>query len=445
MNKIYALAGLLFAGSAAMAQNAVTFSVDMNTQNPLPTQVLMAGSLGAVAGYSDWNDGVNNPGTAIFLTDGDGDNVWEITLSLPDGSYEYKFLNGPGGWESVPGSCAVNSNRGVTVAGAAVTQPTVCLNSCTTCPTGTIPTYNVVFNVDMGTTCDFDSVDIAGTINGWSGGNAYIMDDTDGDGVYSITLPVDSGDAEFKFRRYYQGNVNWEGIANRMMLINADMSIPATCFNETVACTPIPAPGTITFRVDMTNEAPDATGVFVIGDFTSPSWQAGAIELMPDLANPGFYEASYTMCPGTFFYKYVNGDPRPGGNPAFVEEGFPGQTPACAQPNGLGGWNRVYTRPDNMAHTLGYVFNTCTEILSSEEFVLNGFNLYPNPVTGVSTVDLGQGSYSVRVLDLNGRVLSQFDNASGSISINAADYSAGIYVMSVSSERGTASTRFVVR
>ncbi len=71
--------------------------------------------------------------------------------------------------------------------------------------------------------------------------------------------------------------------------------------------------------------------------------------------------------------------------------------------------------------------------------------LDPNPVTGVSTVELGQGSYSVRVFDLSGRVLSQFDNASGSISINASDYSAGIYVMSVSSERGTASTRFVVR
>ena len=30
-------------------------------------------------------------GVAVPMTDIDGDNVWDFTISIPSGSYEYKF------------------------------------------------------------------------------------------------------------------------------------------------------------------------------------------------------------------------------------------------------------------------------------------------------------------------------------------------------------------
>jgi hypothetical protein len=64
--------------------------------------------------------------------------VYELTLALTEGSnHEYKFKNGPGGWEHFEGSCLVggyDSNRGLTVPSANTTLDLVCFNSCDACP-----------------------------------------------------------------------------------------------------------------------------------------------------------------------------------------------------------------------------------------------------------------------------------------------------------------------
>lgn len=444
MKKLYAL-GLLSAFSlGALAQVNVTFQVDMSQQTVSADGVHCAGSWQAAAGFpGDWD-----PATAELL-DGDGDGVYELTVQLPAGSYEYKFINGNawGSDEGVPSSCAVNGNRGLTVGTTDITTPDVCFATCSPCPAGPIPVYQITFEVDMSTTCDVDSVDIAGSINNWSGGD--YLTDPDGDGIYSITLDVDSGEVQYKFRRYFTGNANWEGIANRIYNATASATVPYTCFNDTVACSPVPSPSDVVFRVDMTNEAPDASGVYVIGDFTSPAWQAGAIQLMPDANNPGFYEATFNMCPGTFYWKFVNGDPDPNASVTEVEESFPGGDTTCYTPNGLGGFNRVTTRPNDQTLVLAYVFNSCTVagIGLDEGLNARSFNVYPNPVNGVSVVDLGiEEKFNVAIYDLSGRRVMDFGKQYGQLEINGSQLQAGVYLLTIARDNGEMTqTRFIVQ
>ncbi len=443
MKKLYATAAVLFAAIIANAQVNLTFQVDMQNQTVGADGVHVAGSFQAAAGFpGDWD-----PATTA-LTDPDGDNIYEVTVSVPAGTYQYKFVNGNawGSDESVPSSCAVSNNREVVVAASAITTPNVCFGSCDPCPSGPIPVFNITFEVDMSTTCDVDSVDVAGMMNNWSGGD--MLRDPDGDGIYSITLPIDSGEVQYKFRRYFQGSANWEGIANRIHTANGVATVPYTCFNATTACSPVPAPADVTFRVDMSNEAPDASGIFVIGDFTSPAWQAGAIQLLPDPNAPGFYQATYNMCPGTFFWKFVNGNPDPNVSVVEVEEGFPNGDSICNQPNGLGGFNRVTTRTNNQPLTLAYVFNTCTEVIGLEEgFATQNIEVYPNPVNGVSHINLGNGElYNVSIYDMSGRQVLNLGERNGEVEINGNTLKSGIYLVNIVRKNGeTRTTRFVVQ
>jgi hypothetical protein len=199
----------------------------------------------------------------------------------------------------------------------------------------------------------------------------------------------------------------------------------------------------------MTNEAPDASGVFVIGDFTAPAWQDGAIQLTPDPNNPGFYETTYNMCPGTFYWKFVNGDPDPNVSVTEVEESFPGGDTSCYVPNGLGGFNRVTTRPDDQPLLLAYVFNTCTTAGMGVEDGLNArsFDVYPNPVNGISMVDLGvQEKFNVAVYDLSGRRVLDFGKCFGQLEIDGSRLDAGVYLLTVARDNGEmAQSRFIVR
>ncbi len=106
----------------------VVFSVDMNTTEGT-TGVAWAGTANA------W-DNTSNP-----MSDGDMDGVYEVTISLPAGSHEYKFIQNAdwglaeafNGSESCTTPPAEFVNRVVTVTGA-MSVDAVCYNSCEACP-----------------------------------------------------------------------------------------------------------------------------------------------------------------------------------------------------------------------------------------------------------------------------------------------------------------------
>ena len=68
-----------------------------------------------------------------------------------------------------------------------------------TCNDNTAPvsTVDITLSVDVSET-SFTSMSMAGTVNGWNN-TANFMDDSDGDGVYTITLSMELGNQEYKF------------------------------------------------------------------------------------------------------------------------------------------------------------------------------------------------------------------------------------------------------
>lgn len=424
------LAAIPFGGNAPTGMNLVRVRVDMQKETLDTTGVFVAGNM------QNWT-----AGTTRLSNLSSNNKIYDHIFYLAAGSYEYKFINGSS-WEGVPGACAVNGNRGVTVSGDTVVDK-VCFAQCGACATSR---YKIIFRVDMSTTCDFDSVDVAGSFqaNGnvggnWSGG--VNMKDMGGKIYMSDTITLDAGGYEYKFRKISKGNVSWEGLANRQLNVSKDDTTKLTCFDKDTLCSPIPAPADVTFMVDLTNETPDANGdIFVMGNFTNPNWQGGALKMTQVPGKPGFYTATYPkMCPGTFYYKFVNGPVSNNQN----EEGFKDSAQrSCVVPNGLGGFNRTYTRTSANPVVLAYVFSKCQTIstgMAQAEVLQNSLMVYPNPMSDYARLDLGNSSasYMVRITDLTGKEVRTYNQVNASVlAIEKGGLSSGIYLIQVISKEG---------
>ena len=168
----------------------VTFSIDPSNYNngagiADTDQLYVSGS------FNGWS-GEANP-----MSDDDGDGIWETTITLADGDYQYKFtLNNWAVQEEfgaigVVEGCTVAdggfTNRGLTVAGEDMVLPTVYWNLCPGETPGEV--YNVTFNldataIDVGTNGMFMGGGFLG------GANAVPMADDDGDGIWTATIEV---------------------------------------------------------------------------------------------------------------------------------------------------------------------------------------------------------------------------------------------------------------
>ena len=88
--------------------------------------VHVAANFQAAAGYgSDWNP------SSTALSDPDGDSIYVLTVQIPAGIYEYKFINGNSfaDDEDIPSYCRFNSNRGIVLSGD-TTLPAICFSAC---------------------------------------------------------------------------------------------------------------------------------------------------------------------------------------------------------------------------------------------------------------------------------------------------------------------------
>jgi hypothetical protein len=434
------------------AQNAVTFKVDIGA-NPLGSGgVFIAGELQSEASggaVDDWTGG----SAAFQLTQEGTTTVYAITLDLPADTFKYKFLNGSSGWESdfAPGTCSPNGgNREIIVTTNPQATDVTCFNSCSACPLIS-NFYSLTINVDMRYNCSFnvdgpDSVDVAGTFNGFSGGPAYLLSDVDNDGVYSITLSdVPEGEVKFKTRIIKNANFGsgWEGGGDKVVQLGSDSILPVRCFGNDVAgaCNPIPAPSNVTFRVDMSDQVP-AANIFVMGDFTTPAYQGGAIELTS--IGSGVYETTVNnICPGKINYKFVNG---PVNTPA-NEESFPDTSDReCVEPNGIGGFNRVFVRPDANPATLAFKFNTCQSTIGFNEPLSNVATMFPNPATESTLIRFASQTetYSLSVMDVLGKRLNQVNSVRGTFTVYRENLKAGIYIVQVSDSKGRTSTQKLI-
>jgi 1,4-alpha-glucan branching enzyme len=183
--------------AATPATHQITFQVDMNGTTGFTTPEVNGT-------FNNWC------GNCTAMSDANGDNVWEVTVTLQDGSYEYKFS--ADNWTTqetlTAGTPCTNTtgtftNRKLTVT-ANDTLPAVCWGSCDPCGQSTGP-YNITFQVDMTGVTGYTTPELNGTFNNWCG-NCAQMSDANGDHIWTITIPLNTGEYDYKFS--YD---NWAG------------------------------------------------------------------------------------------------------------------------------------------------------------------------------------------------------------------------------------------
>lgn len=437
------LPAVTFGGAAPSGMKAMAILVDMSLQTTVDDTVSVAGNIFTPA----WSPG------SIQMTDINNDSIYRtIAYVAPATAAEFKFINGTD-WslnESVPSACASNGNRFATVNNDTIYGP-VCFGQCVSC---FIPdTFDITFRIDMQNVCGFtsDSVDIAGNLNAWAGGD-YLLD-PDNDDVYEIQMRAPQGEVEYKIRFIENGSTTWEGGNNKKVMLNSDTVLDIRCFGLDTygACVPKSAPSDIRFVVDVTNYSdPNVTlsDIYLEGDFTTPSWQGGAILMSPVSGMPGLYETTVTgICPARLNFKFLNGDPTGAANDpnGYKEEDFAGITDSsCIEPSGVGGFNRVYVRPDDQPKTLAFIWNSCSVIPGiglEENFSQATLEIYPNPFSSSVSINLDANEkYKLSLIDITGNNAIQLNDVSGTVNLEKGNLTPGVYLLKVKNHKGEINT-----
>ncbi len=292
----------------------VTFQVDMSNVSASFTNVYVSGTV------NNWSGNSNQ------LTDADGDGVYEGTLSLMPGSYEYKFTyDNWTGQESLDATldsaCTLTTgtftNRYATFGNADTTLPVVCWEECTACAAQT--NFVVTFMVNTANiTVGANGIYLGGGVIG--GANAVQLADPDGDGIYvgTDTLNGSTG-GNFIFLNNPTYASDWGAKENLAGLSCADaanyndrilptftqdttlMFCYGTCSTDT-SCTVTSTNPDVTFRVDMSNVSASFTNVYVSG--TLNSWSGNANQLT-DPDGDGVYEADINLAAGNYEFKFT--------------------------------------------------------------------------------------------------------------------------------------------
>ena len=424
-----------YASCAACGENTVRFRVDM-TQEAAginPAGIFVAGD------FQGWNPAGSQ------LIDPDGNGTFEGYYSIGNASAaNFKFING-NDWafaESVPGDCSIAGNRVLDVVDANTVVDVICFNACGPCQAPT----PVLFRVDMTLqTVNADGPHVAGSFQGWNPGDAgTLMTDPDGDNIYEVTLLLQPGTYQYKFvngNEWADGNESLPADCNvggnREVVVAADPVVEHFCYNQCGAeCVVDPDPADITFRVNMFSTAPDAAGVWMIGGFTNPAWQAGAVQMTDDNTD-GIYECTVNISGSADIqYKFMNGDV----NLPTNEEGT--GIIECGIANGVGGYNRLHTRT-GIAEVLNTVcFDSCADCIIGvqEAMALTVLNAYPVPANEFVTLSFGQvksAPITVRVMNNLGQVVStQFlgnlPTGNNQVRVNLEGVASGIYAIELS-------------
>ncbi len=448
---------LKFSDAAPAGKIAVRFAVDLQKETSVSANgVYIAGNFqGANGASGDWK-----PNETKMVNLFSNNKVYEYIayIGATDG-VEWKYLNG-NDWpqnESVPSGCQKgggNQNRFFQGANVSTALSKVCFGACDACPTAPIPTYSFMFQVDMSNSdCDggFDSVTVAGAGAKLTGFGAGLkMNQVGTSGVYALTVnDLDSGELNFKYRFHKNGNTSWEGGDNRIVSFSKNDTAKITCFGSRVVgnCPSKPAPSKVTFIVDFTgNGAPaPASKIYIIGDFTKPQWQSGAVEMTQIAGKPGVYSVAFdSICPGKLNYRFSNGDVNVGAN---VEALSDSTTATCTEPNGVGGFNRAYTRTVATPVVISYLFNTCTVGFipgtNVSEVLKNNVKLYPNPTNDYSVLAFNDNasSHNVAILDIAGKVVRTYSNYElSTLKIERNELKSGIYFVNVTNSNNQTAT-----
>ena len=447
-----------WASCAACGDYAVRFRVDMSLEEAIsPNGVHVAG----VFQDPDWQ-AANSP-----LSDHNNDGVWEGVYTfdqagLVDGNLIFKYING-NDWtnpnEDMPEACGDGTgNRLVPITELNTPLDIVCYGACEAC---TQPTA-VTLRVDMSNEAAVseNGVHLAGSFQGWDEDGTPLANV--GGGIWEVTVNIAPGDYQYKFINGNQwggagvGNIDNENLVgecssdtNRIITVGQEPMTVQWCYNQcSESCVADPDPADITFQVDMT-ETVDAgelsvDGVWLMGNFTEPNWQGGAV-LMTDADGNNIFEATVLVDGSADIqFKFTNGDPYPAGEvDASVEENNDFEAGGCGVGNGIGGFNRTHTRSGEAEVLAAVCYNACEACGVNIDETLNGrIAAFPNPVNEVLNLQVPAGT-QVIVFDVAGREVAAFNTNASVEQIDVRGWDSGVYIAQLLHNGVAGQLRFV--
>ncbi len=315
------LALVFVAFTGAQATN-VTFNLSMKVKvqmgefDPVTQHVRLTGNL---------VDPQWNPATAPILDLTDSVNyIYSTTLDLAPGSYEYKYLIGDAwGNDELQGQ----PNRSLTVGNDDMNLDLVYFNNVSAVPFTPAPEgkVNVMLNVNMtrwiqkgAFNPDVDTVRVTGNLVDpqWNPATAPILQDPDGNHVYTTTIQVDTnGSYEYKYLiGSAWGRDELQGKPNRSLTVaKQDTALfPVYFDNEPYVETPPPSADSVmlTLNVNMRvqilegNFDPNSDVVVTAGSFQG--WNPAASPPMDDSNGDSIYTGIYKVPTNAEYeYKFV--------------------------------------------------------------------------------------------------------------------------------------------
>lgn len=410
----------------------VTFQVDMSLVEDPYTTPEVNGT------FNSWCGG------CAAMTDENNDGIWEITIPLEAGEYEFKYA--ADSWaiqeEFTPGgACTVTNNgftnRQLTVDGDVV-LPVTCWASCSACASGGMAT--VVFQVDMNNVVGpFTTPEVNGTFNNWCGGCAP-MSDANSDGIWELAIELAPGTYEYKFaydswagqETLIPGSscvITTDGFTNRLLNVTTSETLPVVCWGSCSDCNTNEGPFNITFKVDMNEVTAAFTTPEINGTFNN--WCGGCAP-MTDANNDGIWEITIPIAADTIEYK-------------FAYDSWAGQeelTPGSACTSTIDGFtNRSFIVSQDTV--LGVVcWAKCTPCIVGFENApaAADVKVYPNPANetvNIAINGLSKQPIAVSVNDAAGRLVSTNTyNATNNISLETHSLTNGVYFIQITTENG---------
>ena len=331
--------------SAIGAEVDVEFMVDMYDVVVSELGVLLLGN------FEGWTR------DAVEMTDLDGDDVYEATVSTREGRYLYYKASNGDAFEPVPAACGVDDGLGgynreyyVPEGGGAIGY---FFGECAFVG----DRVDVTFQVDMSDEVVSEAgVHLVGSFQGWDT-TATEMIDGDGDDIYEATIR--SREGRLLSYKFINGDTwpdaeivpetcgvdDGTGVFNREYIVPIDGGTIGYVFG---ACDVLIPEVVVVFLVDMNNEDVSEMGVHLSGSFQG--WDTTATEMTD---GEGIYEVAVVLQQESVVqFKFVNGDTW--ADAETVPE-------ACGVDNGFGGFNREFTIPVG-GGAFGVVFGTCDEI-----------------------------------------------------------------------------------
>ena len=318
-----AIAAVFMAPAAgARADTEVTFTFEPDGS---PGSVILTGS------FNNWSP------DAEPMSDDDGDGVWETTLTLAPGKYQYKFVV-DGAWKEDPHAVeyvddGFGGKNSVVLVPAGKESMTVGaaasggagerqIEEEATRPVGGDVRVTFIFETGEGETAD---IYVAGSFNGWDQ-SADRMTDDDGDGYYVKVMDLAPGRYQYKFVKDGQwltdesaAEFEDDGFGGK----NSVLNVPAAAATKGLVVgmysdLPEGIEGEAAGAGEGTSMAPDkglkkvtfsfqpvisgVSNVFLAGSFND--WNDSATRMTDDDGD-GVYEATLMLPVGRHQYKFV--------------------------------------------------------------------------------------------------------------------------------------------